>query len=104
MVDYSRTKASRKCVNLQGMILVYRSVNNWAPDDKLEFVGMLRLKGASEILAVARVKSCRSARLNQPCRLVKLPAQRAAKSSAGIRPQGGAACKELCSALLERGR
>ena len=52
---------------------------------KWEFVELLRLVGASEILAVARVKSCLSARLNQPCRLVKLPAQRAVKSSAGIR-------------------
>ena len=40
--------------------------------------------GASEILAAARVKSCQSARLNQPCRLVKLPAKRAVKSSAGF--------------------
>ena len=35
----------------------------------------------------ARVKSCQSARLNQPCRLVKLPALRAVKSSAGFARQ-----------------
>ena len=55
--------------------------------DKLELVEHLRLVGASEILAVARVKSCQSARLNQPCRLVQLPALRAAKSSAGFARQ-----------------
>ena len=38
--------------------LVYSSTNNWSLVDKLEFVELLRLKGASEILALAtRVKS-----------------------------------------------
>ncbi|MBQ2379704.1 MAG: hypothetical protein II295_04850 [Akkermansia sp.] len=54
-------------------VLVYSSTNNWSLVDKLEFVELLRLKGTSEILALAVwVKSCQSARRNQPCWLVKL--------------------------------